>query len=162
MKLDQDIYFKIVEKASEKETFKLPDLKEDLELTDDQYEILKRNAGTIFIELSHLGLGNRYADTRKYAISMESKFKLLELEELIEAKKSSKTAFRLAFFAIMISIVALGLNIYAESQVSEVVIVNPEVKELDLIDKTYYDVNENGLEFQETIIALEPPSNNGS
>jgi len=113
------------------------------------------NRHDIFLFSDSIGSSGATIEERDHALSMESKFKLLELEELVHAKKSSKLAMWIAIIAIFISIIGLGWNIYVTSQVSEVIINNPEIKNLDLIESLDNTVNENSLQLQEITRLLE-------
>ena len=101
-KTKNDIYIKILKYANENPGFSFQ------QITDafpDQKKLiteeLRRNR--IFIDVS--------PNSDQYMLSFESRFRLLEYEELNEARKSSRRAMLVAIAAILITLFSIGYSI---------------------------------------------------
>ena len=107
-----DIYIKILRFANEKPGFSFQ------QITDafpDQKKLIieELRRSRIFIDVS--------PNSDQYMLSFESRFRLLEYEELNEARKSSQRAMFIAIASILITLFSIG---YAILFVEKVEVVN--------------------------------------
>ncbi|MBT6994396.1 MAG: hypothetical protein HN952_05505 [Candidatus Cloacimonetes bacterium] len=141
MKKRSDFYVKILKYAESKGVngFTFEELYKDLKLNENEKGFL--NLHTMGQEPSIFWWADEKR-TKKVALTFEGKFKLLEFEELEQARKSSRNAMRVAIFAIIISIVT-GISS-----------INYSKKQLDssgTIDKTQFEEIKN-LKFNSSSI----------
>lgn len=119
---EYDIYIKILKYANENPGFSFQ------KITDafpDQKKLiveeLRRNK--IFINVS--------PNSDQYMLSFESRFQLLEYEELNEARRSSRKATFIAIASILITLLSIGYSIFF---VQKVEVVNLE-EDVQVIEK---------------------------
>jgi hypothetical protein len=114
-----DVYVRILEWANENQGFSFGDI---LNAFPDQKELINKTIqkGQVFIQVS--------PNSDKYMLNFESRFNLLEYEELNDARQSSKRAMTIAIISILLTLFSI---IYSIVFVSKVEIVN-----MDKIVKT--------------------------
>lgn len=107
-----DVYVKILDWANENPGFSFGDI---LEAFPDQKELITKTIqkGQVFILVS--------PNADKYMLNFESRFKLLEYEELNDARKGSKRAMTIAIISILLTLFSI---IYSIVFVSKVEVVN--------------------------------------
>ena len=108
-KSKDDFYVRILRWAKEKgsEGFLLSDMDEGLSLTKKQINLIDYTANvddSVFIRPD--------SHTDNYKLSFEGYFKLLEYDELQEARASARQARLYAIFAIFISAISSLINVY--------------------------------------------------
>lgn len=62
-------------------------------------------------------LNNRWGLDDKFSLTFEDNFRLMEYEELVEARKSSKFAIWVAIISISLNIAALTYSVFSTSDV---------------------------------------------
>ena len=107
---DEDLYIKALKFGKSKPNgFTLDELRRHLRLRNDDIQWMsidkQVNQSLIFINGSSL-------DNTIYSLTVEDYFRLLEHEELKEARQSSKNAIIVAIIAMIISAILAGINIY--------------------------------------------------
>ena len=105
----KDVYIKILEYAYMNPGFTLKEIQAEF---PEHAELLKKEIeySTLFIPLS--------ADKNKgvkFALTFEDRFKLLEYEELKEARKSSRNAMIVAIIAILLTFSSILVSIFTAS-----------------------------------------------
>ncbi len=107
-----DVYVKILKWAKENPEFSFDDIQKAF--PDQKGLIIKTmEKGQVFIRIS--------SNSDKYMLDFESRFKLLEYEELNEARQSSKRAMTIAIISILLTLFSI---IYSIIFISEVEVVN--------------------------------------
>ena len=103
---EKDIHIEILKWAKNNPSFtsdelisKFPDEKQFLEIEIDKKE------NSIFTK-------RKSGESKEFLLSFEGRFKLLQYQELEEARKSSKWAIRIAIIAIIITLTALASQIW--------------------------------------------------
>jgi hypothetical protein len=132
--MEEDIYISILKFAKEKavDGFDLSELYAHLcdigHLTQDEFEEMTTKPSNHIkyetaVKLDHLQrlakdsfIIAQTKKSRRYSISTESYFNLLEHQELVEARKGAKTATFLSLSAIMISLISVGWAIYISNK----------------------------------------------
>lgn len=109
-KSKDNLYVKVLRWAKEKgaEGFSLYEMDQDLSLTKKQSNLIEYTANTdqsVFI--------NPENGSSKFKLSFEGYFKLLEYDELQEARASAKQARFYAIFAILISAILSFIGVYS-------------------------------------------------
>ena len=105
-----DFYVRVLRWAKKKgsEGFSLSDIKKDLSLTKNQFQLIDHTANvdeSVFVRPdSHKSI---------YELSFEGYFKLLEYDELQEARASAKEARFYAIFAMLISSILALIGVYS-------------------------------------------------
>lgn len=103
-KQNNDIHIKILKWAKEKGTFKLQEI----------LDAFPEHQGVIEMEVRYSKIFNtKGLHSDEYFISFDDRFKLLEYEELEEARKSSKQAMLAAIISIVLTFFALAITIYS-------------------------------------------------
>ena len=138
----RSLWIDILSTVDENAGITLLELKERLELDEGelrslvqhihQQDIFKENA-----RASVLHIPDRYSEII-LIMSLDDKFRLLEYQELKEARQSSKIATRFATAALAVSIFVGIFSIYFSYQT-----MNPEVDHLKSIDKNLSLITKN-------------------
>ncbi len=106
----EDIHIRILRYALEHPGFTHAELKENLSLTYDQQVFIGTqvhdNSG-FFTMIGNKGDNLGY----KYMLSFEGRSRLLEYDELKEARQNSRQAFWISIFALTVSFVGVTLQI---------------------------------------------------
>ena len=111
---ESDIYIKILKWANKNPGFSFGDITNAFPSQKELItKTIQKNKDQIFIQVS--------PNSDKYMLTFESRFKLLEYEELNDARKSSKRAMAIAIISIILTLFSI---LYSISFVSKVEIAN--------------------------------------
>lgn len=115
----EDIYIRVLEYAKGKgmDGFTFDEITKDLKLTEDEQQFIKMN--TVSTDNSVFWYLNE--DREKMSLTFDGRAMLLDHQELIEARKSSSKAMRIAIIAILLTLVGFIYQIFF---VAKVQIVN--------------------------------------
>ena len=110
-KIRKNFYIEILKYADDKREFILNELFDDLKLDQEEKNLICQkliNSKLLFYNTGKEKI-NQTGKHSIFTISIEGKFKLLEYEELVDARQSSKEAKWIAIIAMIISaILAIG------------------------------------------------------
>ena len=104
-----DFYVRVLRWAKKKgsEGFSLSDIEKDLSLTKNQFQLIDHTANvdeSVFVGPD--------SHTSKYELSFEGYFKLLEYDELQEARESARQARFYAISAMVLTAASSLINVY--------------------------------------------------
>jgi hypothetical protein len=125
-KKEEDIHIKILKWAKENPFFTWDELIESFPEYKDY--LLREHTLKQDPVFEKANTGN---DAKKYILSFEGRFKLLEYEELNEARKSARNAMWIAIASILITLAAFGTSIYFTIYFTESVNVENAVKVIE-------------------------------
>jgi len=114
--MKEDIYIKILKWAQSNPGFTWEELKNNFPKQEKflHREITQRN--NPLFEINKSGDIDR---SKEYILSFEGRFKLLEYEELQEARQSSRRAMYIAIISIIMTLITLGSQIWYTRNFSE-------------------------------------------
>jgi hypothetical protein len=109
---DNDFYIKLLKWADARETFTLKDIQKEFNISDDQIGVISHQIRNrqLFSTNSPMGFDAKLKQTKLW-MSVEDKFRLIEYDELKEAREASKNATYFASAALVISILTLIASI---------------------------------------------------
>ncbi|MEK7607261.1 MAG: hypothetical protein AAB444_03650 [Patescibacteria group bacterium] len=105
---EKNFHVRLLRYADMREVFTITEIRTDLSLIAEQITLLHRETenGNFFERV-----GNSSNGEDKYMLTLEGKSRLLEYDELVLARNSSREAKRYAIIAIIISVIALAASI---------------------------------------------------
>lgn len=108
MSTKKNIYIRILKYANRKGEFTMDELYDELKLNQKQKDFVNSGRGTTGL-ICNTGRIKEEGTNKNstFTISAEGTFKLLEYEELEEARKSSKWAMRFAIIAMLLTILSV-------------------------------------------------------
>ncbi|MES2749408.1 MAG: hypothetical protein V4606_03375 [Patescibacteria group bacterium] len=106
---EEDIHVKILRYALDNPNFTHADLIQNLKLNYEQQVFIGTEVSTNGPFFTYVG-GSGDGRGMRFMLSFEGRSRLLEYDELKEARQNSKQAFVISIFALVISIVSIFAN----------------------------------------------------
>ncbi len=107
--MKKDIHIQILQYASELQIFTLRDILDEF---PDHEKLIR---GEMVLSHLFMALDDNIGENEKFMLSFEDRFRLLEYQELAEARKSSKRAMGIAIISIALTFSALVYSIISEN-----------------------------------------------
>ena len=131
---ESSLYIRFLKWASEKGTFTETEFKNSFSKLE--YEVIDfQNTRDIRLYITYKEKSEKTPETR-LMLSFEAKMKYLDFLELKESRETSKEAKRFSIFAIILSIVAIGISIYLSMKPVDVNIISSTTNLLCSLNQT--------------------------
>lgn len=129
MEKEKNFHVRLLRYADIRQVFTITEVRSDLSLIAEQITFLHREIenGKFFLRV-----GDSSEGEYKYMLTLEGKSRLLEYDELILARNSSREARHYSIIAIVISVIALvvsiGIGVLQITTIQNVNVLNESIK----------------------------------